>query len=252
MLKTQLFTFIGNQLRFKTKLINIATNDFKLMFLRCEVFNADLAAKRYVKYWDKRVEHFGPEKAFKKISLSDANAGDEETMDLGVISLLGKQDDQGRSILIYDPSKYDKSKYTTSSMIRTFWYVVHSALEVEETQKHGMIFLGDVYRAKLSQFDREVSKGIVGSISGALPIRMSAIHIVHPPTFFRIVFAFLKLVMSKRLLKRIYVHSGDDQKVLAEFEAKFGIAKDKLPTTIGGSLVLDHHSWIKMRRDSGL
>mmetsp|Transcript_21671 Transcript_21671/g.27549 ORF Transcript_21671/g.27549 Transcript_21671/m.27549 type:complete len:238 (+) Transcript_21671:279-992(+) len=221
-------------------------------FLRCEVFNADLAAKRYVKYWDKRVEHFGPEKAFMKISLSDANAGDEETMDLGVISLLGKQDDQGRSILIFDPSKYDKSKYTTSSMIRTFWYVVHSALEVEETQKHGMIVLGDPNRAKLSQFDREVSKGIIGSISGALPVRVSAIHIVHPPTFFKIVFAFMKLVMPKRLLKRIYVHSGDDQNVLAKFEAKFGLTKDKLPTTIGGSLVLDHHSWIKMRRDSGL
>jgi len=216
------------------------------------VFNADLAAKRYVKYWDKRVEHFGPEKAFMKISLSDANAGDEETMDLGVISLLGKQDDQGRSILIFDPSKYDKSKYTTSSMIRTFWYVVHSALEVEETQKHGMIVLGDPNRAKLSQFDREVSKGIIGSISGALPVRVSAIHIVHPPTFFKIVFAFMKLVMPKRLLKRIYVHSGDDQNVLAKFEAKFGLTKDKLPTTIGGSLVLDHHSWIKMRRDSGL
>lgn len=211
-----------------------------------------MAAKRYAKYWDKRVEHFGPERAFMKISLSEANAGDEETIDMGVVSLLGTKDPQGRSIVIFDPSKYDKSKYTTASMVRTFWYVIHSALEVEETQKHGMILMADPGRAKLSQFDREVGKGIIGSISGALPIRLSAVHVVHPPTFFTIVFTFIKLVMPKRLQKRIRVHSGDEQKVLKEFEEKFGLTEDKLPSTIGGSLVLDHHSWIKMRRDSGL
>ena len=76
------------------------TNDFKLMFLRSEVFNADLAAKRYASYWDKRIEVCGPEKAFLPLTLSGALKDDDVALSIGFINYLaGCTDPKGRGIL---------------------------------------------------------------------------------------------------------------------------------------------------------
>lgn len=59
-----------------------------------------------MQYWDKRVEIFGPEKAFQPLTLSKALSGDEETFDLGAITLPGTCDPSGRSIVYYNPARY--------------------------------------------------------------------------------------------------------------------------------------------------
>eukprot|EP00547_Thalassionema_nitzschioides_P004367 CAMPEP_0194216944 /NCGR_PEP_ID=MMETSP0156-20130528/20050_1 /TAXON_ID=33649 /ORGANISM="Thalassionema nitzschioides, Strain L26-B" /LENGTH=288 /DNA_ID=CAMNT_0038945835 /DNA_START=51 /DNA_END=917 /DNA_ORIENTATION=- len=242
-----------NVLKAQSQCPNLLTDDFILKFLRCEVFNADLAAKRYVKYWNKRVEIFGEDRAFKPLTLSGALKDDDVPFSLGVMTLLPSKDPSGRSIIVYDPSKLDKTKYDTpQSIVRTYWYVIHAALENRDCEKKGLIMIGDTQATKFRQFDRTVSKYLLASMQGAIPVRSSAFHLVKPPTFFHIIYGFLKVFMSERMRKRILLHSGSHEKTLKKLEEHYGLTADMLPTEIGGNLKVDHMGWLQQRREKGL
>ena len=202
-------------------------------------------------YWEKRVDIFG-EKAFQPLTLSEALAGDEQSFGLGAMTLLSTKDPSGRALVYYDPSKLDKSKYTTKSMVRTFWYVFHAALENEDAEKRGVIFLIDPGRAKFSNFDRSVAKLMAGSIKGALPVRVSAIHVIHPPTFFKLIWPIMKVLLSERLRKRLNLHSGSDEVVLKKLNEKFGLELHMLPKEVGGHVTVDHKGWLQHRSESSL
>jgi hypothetical protein len=240
-----------NLLQAQKQCPELLTHDFKLMFLRCEVFNADLAATRYAKYWDKRVEIFGTKKAFMPLTLSKALKDDIVALSTGYFSLTGSKDTSGRSIIFIDLSKQDKSKYPRESMCRAMWYIVHAALEDEMTQKRGVVIIGFPRNAKLSQIDRPLTKMNLESIKGCIPVRQSGIHICHPPTFFNLVLPILKFFMGERLRKRLQLHSGSAEKVLKQIAA-FGLPKESMPTDLGGDIVVDHLGWLEHRRTSGL
>lgn len=224
----------------------ILTKEFQLMFLRCEMFRVKLAVDRYMYYWKKRVEVFGEEKAFLPLTLEGALKDDTETVRRGVYSLLSSTDEMGRAFLLFDPSLQDKTKYSRESMVRSFWYVIHSALERETAQQHGVVGLGYPHNAKLHQFDRQLNKVNIASLKGAIPLRMSAIHICQPPSFISIVLPIVKLFMGERMRKRINVHTGDIDKVQASL-AKYGITPDMLPTDLNGHVQVDREKWAEQR-----
>lgn len=241
----------------------LCKDDFQLMFLRCEVFNADLAVQRYASYWKKRVAIFGPNRAFLPLTFSSSGGGGgggamddvgiQQAFDMGVMTLLeGVHDPSGRAIVYFDPSRYDKTKYTVETIIPAFWYVLHAALETPSAQQKGVVFVGDPGRATLSQFDRAVGKELIASLKGALPVRLAAFHLVHPPSFAKIVIPIMKLFMSERMKKRIVIHSGKEDKVLQNLQDKYGLTKDMLPTTIGGTYQVDHSKWAAKRSSSNL
>lgn len=223
----------------------------QLKFLRCEVFNVDLAALRLVKYWDKRVEIFGEDRAFLPLTLDGALKDDDVALSMAFIQSTEAKDEAGRRIVLGDPSKLDKSKYTRPSMVRAFWYVMHAALEDEMTQKRGIILMLFPHHAHVSQFDRKLVAMNAESMKGALPVRIGAFHICHPPAFFQIVFPVIKFLLGKRLRQRIKVHSGSEEHVLERL-AHFGLPKESVPSDLGGTVVLDQKTWLVNRKQSGL
>jgi len=228
----------------------LLTKEFKLMFLRCEVFNADLAACRYAHYWEKRVEVFG-EKAFLPLTLEAALVDDWTALTINFIRVIpGARDPMGRSIVYLNPQYQDRSKYELHSMARAFWYMIHTALENEETQKHGIVFLVFPHRASLNNFDRELSRLNISCIQGAMPVRVSAFHICRPPSFFKVIMVFVRLFTSKRTQKRMLVHFGNEQSVLEKLST-YGLEKSVvIPTEMGGSVELDVVSWLEGRKES--
>jgi hypothetical protein len=207
-----------------------------------------LAAKRLTEYWEKRLEVFGPEKAFLPLHLDKALKDDMVAVDMGVLRLLPvKADPGGRSSLFLDPSRQDLSKYTRESMIRVYWYLFHVALEDQDTQKKGLVLIGFPKNAKFSQFDRTLVKMMMRSVKGQLPVRLAAIHMCHPPAAFQVIFPFLKILLGERLRKRFKVHGGSEEKVLERL-AQFGLERTNLPTELGGQIVLDHEGWLEDRK----
>jgi hypothetical protein len=226
-------------------------DDFKLMFLRSEVFNADLAAGRFAKYWDKRVEHCGKTKAFQPLTLNEALCDDIVALKTGVLRLTGAKDPKGRAILFLDLSLLDRTKYTRDSMVRALWYVMHSALEEESAQKYGLVILGYPHNAKISQFDRALAKALITSFQGCLPIRLASFHLCRPPAFVALILPIIKLFMHERLKKRILVHRGSKENLLASLDL-YGIDKLRLPEDLGGGVVLKHDEWLHERKEKGL
>lgn len=219
------------------------------LFFSSIIFIPDLqlAALRLAKYWEKRLEIFGPSRAFQPLTQKQALKDDAVAMSYGFFTLMPVKEPSGRALVFIDPSKQDKSKYERESMARCLWYVIHVALEDEETQKKGLVGLLYPKKAKLTQLDRALAKLNMEAMKGCLPIRVSAMHLCHPPTFFRIVFPIFKLFMGERIVKRFRVHSGSEGAVLEKL-ASFGLSKDLVPTELGGNVVLDHKAWVAERK----
>ena len=230
----------------------LLTREFKLMFLRCEVFNTNLAVARYSQYWTKRVEIFGPEKAFQPLTLDKALSEDHVALEIGMMRVVdGVTDAKGRAIVYIDPSVQDRTKYTVLSLCRALWYTLHAALELESAQKHGVVMLLNPSDSRLSQFDRRLPKVMVPSIQGALPMRLSAMHLCYPPVFVSIILPIIKIFMSERMKKRILLHPGTRDHVLERLN-RYGLGKNILPSDLGGEVSLDHLGWIRERQSKKL
>lgn len=74
----------------------------------------------------------------------------------------------------------------------------------------------------------------------------------HPPWFFgKVVFPLMKLIMPERMRKRVKVHVGSEEKVLENLES-FGLAREVLPSEIGGDVIIDTESWMQDMKSRGL
>ena len=132
--------------------------------------------------------------------------------------------------------------------VRAVWYMMHAALESETAQQHGVIALVSMKDVSVRQFDKELISQIADSLKGRLPVRLSAIHIFHPPIVFAVIFPLIKLLLGPRLRKRIRLYSK--RNVLPELEP-FGLTSDVVPTELGGNVVLDHEAWLEQRKRNG-
>lgn len=245
-----------------------------------------MAALRIGKYWNRRIELFGENRAFKPIHLggdgalssvhssgSDEKSGEDNTDDadedeamvrhtlkglyLGFIRPTLTHDSGGRAILFADPSRlagYDKSNNDERlGVARALWYTMHNLIEENDiVQKSGMVAVAFPHHAKISVVDRKLMKMNMDSMSGCLPIRIGGFHICQPPWFFgKVVFPIMKVVMPERMRKRVRVHTGSEEKVLENLK-EFGLGRDVLPTDIGGDVILDNDAWVQEMKSRGL
>ena len=132
-------------------------------------------------------------------------------------------------------------------MVQAFWYCIHAALEDEETQKSGLLCVACPRHAKFKQFDPTLNQMLMDAIKGILPVRITCITICHPPTFFRVIWPVIKILMGSRLRKRVKVFSGSDESVVKQIES-IGLAKNQVPELIGGTLKVDHLAWLEGRK----
>ena len=204
---------------------------FKLVFLRCEVFNVKKAVRRWVRYWDARIKVFGEDKAFLSLTLDNAR---DCVAGLDYLQVATKTDPDGRAILLFDFNK-DGSDVPSDILERAVWCQVHRALATESAQKRGVV----VYSKMIDNFYQwrpSLSKKIAVSGKGILPVRFAGMHIVYPPTHMRVILRITRALVGPKLKNRIYVHSGSEEDVLESLSC-FGLGtKEMLPALFGGSL----------------
>merc|ERR1740139_2122207 len=225
---------------------HLIDDDFLLMFLRTEVFRAGRAAKRLIKYWEKRIEVFGEEKAFVRLTLDDALADDSVALSLGYLQPTGQSDTAGRAIVFMDFSREGKADYTRYSLIRTVWYAIHVALEDGKAQKEGVVILtknGD----NLREWDIKSSMKLASHMKGALPCRLGCFHICHSSPIIKLILKLSRIFFGN-LRSRVRVHEGTHKEVIDSL-ASYGIPKSAVPNIWGGEFKTEGQSeWLEARR----
>jgi hypothetical protein len=92
--------------------------NFKLMFLRADVYDAQKAAKRMARYFNEKLLLFGEDKLVKKITLDDLAEEDIKRLNFAGCVILPNKDQTGRPIWFFDVSRFDLDN--VESMVRAW------------------------------------------------------------------------------------------------------------------------------------
>jgi hypothetical protein len=167
---------------------------FRLMFLRTDLFDATLAAQRFVKYWVNRKGLFGQ---VHTLSV------DPVTLDRGYARLVRNHD----RVVVLDPTRVaeESDRYDREEIVRSLFYVLSQAVyNSVAAQQRGLVYLVDCENAlALKYFDRPLIRRAGEVFNDGFPVRVTAVIILnlHPVgRWFVNAFRFLmKPVVRQRL-----------------------------------------------------
>jgi len=211
---------------------------FRLMFLRCEYFDAKKAAVRLVKFMDGMLEYFGEVALTRPIRLSDFSSDDLAYFKLGTMQLLSKRDRAGRLVCCNLLYLLPKSYKEPESEFRALIYIAMSMLEDEETQRRGFVVLA--YYVGDLKYDGESNKMLISGGMGILqwlPVRVASVHYCFSHPLIKPVASLFQSLMLSRLRQgaRMRAHHGSDQECRYSLKT-FGIPVDALPIAYDGTL----------------
>lgn len=220
------------------------------LFLHRDDMDVKQAADRFVKYWEKRLEYFGPDKFHLPMSLDGALRDDSAALRTGAWKFLPRPDASGRRILQYTSSLNTMEGYTRDSMIRAMWYMFEATLEYPEARR-GVVLLAWSKNLTLWNIDRKLTLAMFELENEVFPLKLRAIHSCRPPSVLLHFFKPIVLaILGKRFRPRWLVHMEEGSE-LANVLQGFGIDKDTLSSEMGGTLNFNHNIWLNERQAAG-
>mmetsp|Transcript_1052 Transcript_1052/g.1326 ORF Transcript_1052/g.1326 Transcript_1052/m.1326 type:complete len:299 (-) Transcript_1052:209-1105(-) len=216
-------------------------NDFRLLFLRKTMFDVKSAAEHIVNYWNLKVEIFSEEKAFRPCSEADLEDDDVEALRRSTISILPKNDKNGRAILFTIRKSWHYR--CRESFLRAWMVLHHKLLDTNiDAQRNGLIIISfDIYPNSPSSenFDRKLSSALLHFIRNCSPFRTVAIHHFFDSSILGFIIQFVMYLMGKEFRQRYCLHRGliSNKERIAALD-KFGITREMLPTIMGGTIQL--------------
>ena len=185
--------------------------DFRLKFLRAELFHPRKAALRYVRNLDFLLDKFGDFALMRQLYISDLNSEEIKFFKKGFMQILPFRDRAGRRV-VANLGSFGGFDFSMETKERVGAYVNFAIISEDvTTQRKGTVALGllteeaigSTQITKYSDFQR---------FSEAMPMRVSASHTCFPDDFrFRFLKALLlTLVQGEiRLMTRIHIGKID-------------------------------------------
>ena len=223
--------------------------DFRLSFLEREDYDARLAAQRMARYWSFKMDVFGPDKCFLPMTLVEGGSLSDDVevlMESFPDMILPGRDKQGRAVLYVDLKQWDTSKMSTKQTFRALLYIFHILCQDPNVRRRGAVVIENCKGLGLVRCDMDMFTYSARFIQ-AVPLRLRSYHICHPNAFvYYALYPIIKFFAGRELRLRIRTHYGSDELVLRSLEA-YGLPRDILPTSGGGSLEYDVKTWFKDR-----
>jgi len=124
---------------------SLVTDDpLHLMFLRAKRFDPMQAANLMCVHFENKLELFGEDLLWKRITLQDLTAQEIEMVRTGSLQILKERENRGRAILFASIALYDLQDM--KAFCRHIWYVIHEVVQDDEDiQKRGLVWVGNLY-----------------------------------------------------------------------------------------------------------
>jgi len=221
--------------------------DFRLRFLRAELFDAQKAATRMTGYLNLIFKLFGIEVLKRPLMTTDFKSKEEKScLRSGLVQLLPYRDRSGRRVMVI---LSDMMAHNHIMRVKMFLYLLTVAGECEESQRKGVVFVLWPGRSTNIRVPESEERCICRMSFAAFPLRVVSFQVCWPDTpFFHLVRSFFVLVMGANIRVRVNFHSGERQELAYKLMG-FGIPVQLLPTTESGVLKTKNHTqWFKTRQ----
>ena len=219
----------------------------KMAFLECENGDARLAAKRLARYWEFRLDLWGPDRCFLPMTLAGAMRDEVEPMVNRCLNqVLPVTDTSGRAVIYFCPNKRNFSEYSIKQEFMAMVYLFETIIENADLRRRGVVSLVDGRGIERKHVNKKMMS-YARLLELSLPIRLRAIHMCHPSTvFYYVIQPVVRHFMGKEFRLRNKMHYGSEAKVLSDLEA-YCLPRDRVPTELGGNLGLDFSKWVMER-----
>eukprot|EP00536_Pseudo-nitzschia_multiseries_P013394 jgi/Psemu1/211550/e_gw1.571.37.1 len=242
--------YLRGQTQSKASKQYINDKNFRLTFLRCELFDAHKAAKRMAKTCECLLHLFGPYALERPIKLSDFTSAELKAFRKGRTQILPFRDRIGRRVAVLFPNmRISEVKDWTQIrrlQVRIFLYMSFVLSLDVETQRRGVVMLlwFDRMRTKNPMpFAEKWSAGI--KAHSAAMVRCSALHICSPETKgFRLQWSILLLMISANNRVKVKIHNGERIELRYLLNG-YGISTDTLPVSWTGTIKASDIAYLK-------
>uniref|UniRef100_A0A8C2WG75 Tyrosine-protein phosphatase non-receptor type 9 n=1 Tax=Cyclopterus lumpus TaxID=8103 RepID=A0A8C2WG75_CYCLU len=155
----------------------------------------------------------------------------------GKFTVLPGRDAKGAALALFTARLHRSDVTTHKAVLQAIIYQLDKAIESEQTQRDGLIFIYDMTNSSYGNFDYELCVKILNLLKGAFPARLKCVFIVSSPLWFRAPFAVLRLFVREKLRERVCT--------VKAHELASHIPVSSLPEHLDGMSQYSHVAWIQ-------
>jgi hypothetical protein len=223
----------------------------RLMFLRADRFDPELAAKRLIRFLDWKLKLFGRDKLCQwHITIEDLDDDARFILESGIFQILPSRDSRGRMISIVSPNDQMRLlQRTTQSTLQMVFYTLMCATEDETNQKMGMVNIVYCLGQEEPAVDSKKRNSLFecSKVTLAVPLRLEVSHICMNKTGFHFSMSLAIKAIGLFDRARLRMHFGTHIQCTYAL-LSFGLPSPFLPFTDECELKIDNHKkWIKRR-----
>ncbi|XP_031553773.1 tyrosine-protein phosphatase non-receptor type 9-like [Actinia tenebrosa] len=154
----------------------------------------------------------------------------------GKFTVLEKPDPEGAAIAMINASLHFPELTTHDTVIKGMVFQLDEATKDVVTQRNGLILLYDMSNSSYKNFDYELSHKVLDLLKGCYPARLKRVFIISPPLWFKAILLILSSLLREKIRERIEIVSSE------QLQEKLPL--ENIPKTLGGTLPVDHFSWL--------
>lgn len=222
------------------KQLYVFGDDFRLRFLRLELFDVTKAAQRIILFLDLLLDYFGVYALERPIRLSDFSVKEMMFLKKGFCQPLPFRDSVGRRIIVCQPNGVNNFG-SQDIKNKVFLYILWAAGLDADTQRRGLVLV--------AWFDSTftVPEALESPIN-LMSVRASALHICSPRSlFFESLRHILSYKVGKSMRVNARVHLGSSIELKYKLQS-FGIPIDLIPTSLSGKIKTIYlEQWMRTR-----